>query len=74
MECAKNLGKEEIVLNPLKCQKCEKTFDWKKRLKKHFKEVHPVKVECAVCNESFIRNCDLEVHIEVYHKDPKVGD
>ena len=43
-----------------------------KRLKKHFKEVYPVQVDCAVCNESFTRNCELEVHIEVHHKDPKL--
>ena len=73
LEKAKIQDGEERVLNPLKRKKCEreKTFSKKKLLKKHIKEVHPQEVQCGMCNESFKRNCDLEVHIEAKHKAPK---
>ena len=33
------------------------------------KNKHPVEVKCKVCEESFTKNSDLEVHLKNLHKE-----
>ena len=51
----------------LKCQKCERSFESMKELKKHFKEKHPGETKCEICSETFTKNSDLEIHIKNLH-------
>jgi KRAB domain-containing zinc finger protein len=47
-----------------KCNKCEETFISKKTLKKHVVEVHPITLNCKICDRTFFKNHELEIHIE----------
>ena len=42
--------------------KGEKVFETNKKLKKHYDQMHPTRIECKKCDEEFMKNSDLEMH------------
>ena len=58
----------ENLKEPIKCNRCEKSFNLKKKLKSHVLETHPRKIECKTCDKVFSQNCELEVHIKTQHQ------
>lgn len=45
-----------------KCNTCEFFFETNKKLKKHYDQMHPTRIECKKCDEEFMKNSDLEMH------------
>lgn len=58
---------EEENLKMINCNHCDETFDQKKKLNKHLREIHPRKIKCKTCDKVFSENCELEVHIKTHH-------
>ena len=55
------------------CPKCEETFACRKSLKKHLADKHAFMIKCKLCDESFSKNCELEIHIKHEHESPVVS-
>ena len=62
---------ENASRRAIKCRNCESTFETIKNLKKHSSENHPSEVKCVSCDKTFLKNCELELHIKAAHKDLK---
>ena len=60
---------EEYSQNNQKCEKCDKTFDSKKDLKRHILENHPMRINCKICKNIFSKTSDLEKHISSIHEE-----
>ena len=52
----------------IRCNKCDITFDSKKKAKKHNTETHPQLIKCKNCDKVFKKNCELELHIRSQHE------
>ena len=51
------------VVKDFKCDPCKKTFNSKKAFKEHRKENNEQKIKCKYCDESFMENWKLEIHM-----------
>lgn len=52
-----------------KCKKCQKESNSEYNLKTHDASAHArTKAKCKTCTKVFTKNSDLEVHIEIEHK------
>ena len=51
-----------------KCRICDKTFNSRIKLRRHYIENHRQKIKCKLCDETFEKNCDLEEHIKINHQ------
>ena len=54
---------QEKSRNDYICTVCEQTFGSKKILKKHKQTHYTQSIKCKLCDQSFEKTCDLEVHI-----------
>ena len=54
------------VVKEFKCDPCKKTFHSKKAFKEHRKENHEQKIKCKYCDESFMENWKLEIHLRIH--------
>ena len=63
---SKNRNLEDII----KCKKCGKSPEIAEDLKNHHESVHGgKKTKCKSCSKTFARNCELEVHLRLEHKE-----
>ena len=46
---------------------CDLSFGSQKKLKMHNQSNHTPLIKCELCDETFIKNCDLELHIQRSH-------
>ena len=69
LKLRKDITEEENLRELIKCIQCDKSFDLKKKLKKHLRETHPRSVKCKTCDKVFSENCELEVHIKTDHQE-----
>jgi uncharacterized C2H2 Zn-finger protein len=61
-----NDGTEE-----LRCKKCDEPFNSLKFLKKHLLQVHPITLNCNICDKTFLKNHELEEHMEEHAEEKK---
>ena len=52
-------------LRPYKCEKCDKTFGVRERLKRHFETVHEgkKKYQCPLCSQKFTTRFCQNLHM-----------
>ena len=74
LKLSENSISEESLKEMTKCVQCDKSFDDKKKLKKHLRETHPRQIKCKSCDKVFSENCELEFHIKTDHVErPEYG-
>lgn len=64
-------GKGNYNATAVECPECKETFERKEQLWEHQSQVHSndKKIVCTKCGKWFIKNHNLQVHLE-YHKGP----
>ena len=60
-------GKENLQ-DRIRCNKCEITFDSKKKVNKHNLESHHLQIKCKMCHKVFKENRELEFHVKSQHQ------
>ena len=62
---------EHVQRTNLECKKCKASIGSRKELKRHIKEHHITHIQCALCDDTFTINSDLEAHMMTQHPETK---
>ena len=63
----------DVCKDNLKCKKCDKSFNTKKSLKTHMREIHPLKIQCKECEKLSINILNLKSILKLFMKQPSMN-